>query len=363
MHPFLGEWKPTVALGIAWALFSAAVIYVVHLIADLALLQAFILTAPVAAGQLLIFLSVWYLCKVTPLNTAGLGAFLARHGITVMVMSAIGLQLSMMYSELLVQLTGLELYRTAFERLVPVLLILSFLVYISGTSISYLILALEEGRQVENLALQSQLKAGRQELQFLKSRIHPHFLFNSLNGLSALCITAPDKARALCLNLADFLRYSFAYSNNNYVTLAEELEHAENYIAIESTRLGNRLKFSSSINTRPDKEYVISFCLQPLLENAVKHGVETISGGSTVELTIDSNEHYLVVDVSNPWRANSSKRSGSGFGLNNLRDRLKYSYGEKARLTIHKGEQYFSVRLFLPRMTKPQTQEHAPVSG
>jgi LytS/YehU family sensor histidine kinase len=267
-------------------------------------------------------------------------------------MNAIWLHAAMLYSEFLNMIYNTTQWGTQFDKIFPVLMVIGFFVYFLSAMLSYLLLAIEQTRLIEQRALQSQLKASQAELRFLKATIHPHFLFNSLTALGTLTRTSTEKAQIVCQQLADFLRYSLTFSNKDFVTINEELNHINNFLGVEKIRMGRRLQTSFTIDDALLDQKILSFSLQPLIENAIKHGIEPSLDGGTISMTIQNADEFIFINISNPKGQNGHTVESTGHGLANLKSRLSKTYKDEAKILIHDGEKAFSVKLYLPRTEK-----------
>jgi LytS/YehU family sensor histidine kinase len=139
------------------------------------------------------------------------------------------------------------------------------------------------------------------ELNLLKSQINPHFLFNSLNSISSLTITNPEQAREMTIKLSDFLRYSVSMGNSRFSTLGKEMEHIRKYLDIEKVRFGTKLQYTFTIDEACLDCEIPVMILQPLYENAVKHGVYESTGEVTVQTTTRSVNGYLEILITNDF--------------------------------------------------------------
>ncbi len=352
MNPLLKSVKNLLLVLLAWIPVIAGLAYVHTILSDATYYQAFILLVPIMLLEMFIFLSIWYICKATPLDKNNIFTFILRHLSTIVVVNIIWIQIAMMYSEGLNMFFNEQIWRTQFNAIFPVLLVIGFFIYFLSALLSYLLLAIEETRKAEQETLQIQLKASQAELRFLKSTIHPHFLFNSFTALSTLTKKSADKAQQVCLQLAEFLRYSLTYSKKEDVTIKEELNHINNYLGVEKIRLGTRLQTAFEIDEKLLNETILSFSLQPLIENAIKHGIEAKIGGGEISMIIKKLDDYIFVHTSNPYNKNGEIPASTGHGLSNLRLRLNKMYDDEAKILIHKGETAFSVKLYLPIKTK-----------
>lgn len=348
MHPLLKSFKHILALIASWLPVVAGLAYLHTILTEASYKDAFILLSPVMLLELFIFLSIWFVCKSTPLSKVNLGSFLLRHLTTIIVMNAIWLHISMLYSELLNIALNTEMYREQFDVIFPVLTVIGFFMYFLAAMLSYLFLALEQARVAEQQALQNQLIASQAELRFLKSTIHPHFLFNSLTALGALTRKSSEKAQEVCQHLAEFLRYSLAYSKKEMVKVSEELDHINNYLSVEKMRLGHRLQTHFEFDKSMMDLEILGFSLQPLIENAIKHGIEPSMESGEINFILKKVDDYIFAHISNPSHSVEDNPNSTKLGLQNLKSRLNKVYKDEAKILVHRGESAFSVKLYLP---------------
>ncbi len=185
-------------------------------------------------------------------------------------------------------------------------------------------------------------------LQALQARIRPHFLFNSLNSVLSLIRSEPARAETALENLADLYRVLMA-DNRELSPLARELELARAYLDIESLRLGDRLRIEWRADNAPPGALLPPLLLQPLLENAVYHGIETSPQGGRIGIDIYAHDHQLHVVVRNP--SGSSQRPGNSMALSNIRERLRLHFDAEARLSTHEAGGEFHVQVVIPLKT------------
>jgi two-component system sensor histidine kinase AlgZ len=189
----------------------------------------------------------------------------------------------------------------------------------------------------------------RSRVSALQARIRPHFLFNSMNTIAALTRTDPVRAEEAIEDLADLFRASLSESRG-WITLREEIEIARTYERIEQLRLGRRLRVDWRLDGLPLRVLVPSLLLQPLLENAIGHGIESLPEGGTVEIVGSiGTDQRLVIDVANP-KASGSKpaRVGHGMALDNIRERLELAYPGRSSVSVEDGPTRYQVRLEFP---------------
>ena len=210
-----------------------------------------------------------------------------------------------------------------------------------------------EVREAERIASRFAQAAQNAELRSLRYQVNPHFLFNTLNSLSSLVIKGQnERAEAMIQNLASFYRTSLSSDPLEDVTLADEVELQRRYLEIESIRYPRRLKTSINIPKELEDKVVPALILQPLVENAIKHGVSHSNDPVTISISArlaESHVEICVSDDAEPSDVNGDDVN-NGIGLSNVRDRLEARYGEKARLTAAENpEGGFTATLYLPK--------------
>jgi two-component system sensor histidine kinase AlgZ len=193
----------------------------------------------------------------------------------------------------------------------------------------------------------------RSRIEALTARIRPHFLFNSMNTIAALIRSRPVDAERAVEDLADLFRASLADARVQ-VALADELALARGHLRMEQLRLGDRLKVEWRAVDAPDAARVPRLLLQPLVENAVRHGIEPLPGGGTVAISVRARDGALVFEVENPRPAAGAALplegivEGNRMALANIRQRLELVYGAKAALAVHETEGRFAVMVRIP---------------
>ncbi len=186
------------------------------------------------------------------------------------------------------------------------------------------------------------------ELKLLKSQINPHFLFNSLNSVNSLILQSPEKAREMVVALSDFLRYTVLSINQSMMSMEHEIENVKRYLAIEKLRFGDKLAYHFDVTPEVLTAKIPSMMLQPLFENAVKHGVcESLQ---TVQVWTKAELHgeHIYVEVSNNFESGAASKKGSGTGLRNIGERLRLLYGNAAAMQVRREKEKFSVLLQIP---------------
>ncbi len=201
--------------------------------------------------------------------------------------------------------------------------------------------------QLRSRALSPAVSEAR--LQALQARIRPHFLFNSINAVLSLMRAEPRRAEEALEDLAELFRVLMA-DNRRLIPLARELEICRQYLALEALRLGPRLDVKWSIDPGLDDALVPPLMLQPLLENAVYHGIEPAAQPGTVTIELRHRQDKLRIGLRNPYRGEVRNQSGNRMALENIRERLQLHFDAEAELSTHAGDGVFEVTISLPLM-------------
>ncbi|HEY1340324.1 MAG TPA: histidine kinase [Bryobacteraceae bacterium] len=206
-------------------------------------------------------------------------------------------------------------------------------------------------RELKASQLEARLAVAR--LEMLKMQLHPHFLFNTLHAVSALMYRDVEAAERMVARLSDFLRLTLDSAGVQEVTLKSEMEYLDKYLEIEQVRFGERLEVRRAIEAETLDLMVPNLALQPLAENAVRHGIAPRAGGGRLEIAARVEPSGLVVEVTDdgPGAACDIRE---GVGLANTRARLAQLYGDTARLELSQPPGGgFRARLVLPARTEP----------
>lgn len=198
---------------------------------------------------------------------------------------------------------------------------------------------------LRNRALSPALTQAR--LQALQARIRPHFLFNSLNAVLSLMRSEPRRAETALEDLCELFRVLMA-DNRKLIPLKQELELCRQYLDIESLRLEDRLNVEWRVDEMPDDAMVPVLVLQPLLENAVYHGIEPSAQPGTISIDVHRKSDRLEVVLSNPVTQSSRQQTGNRMALANIKERLQLHFDAEATLTTKSDDGRFEVRIVLP---------------
>jgi len=186
------------------------------------------------------------------------------------------------------------------------------------------------------------------ELKMLRSQINPHFLFNSLNSISSLTVTNPEKARIMVVKLSDFMRYALARKDELPVSFRSELDNLRLYLDIEKVRFGSKLVTEESIEESCLDVKIPVMLLQPLYENAIKHGVYESTESVRITTSARIADACLEIIISNNFEQTQFAPKGTGTGVVNVSRRLELIYGNKSSITSSVDKDIYTVRLLIP---------------
>ena len=318
-------------------------------------LEAGSLALPLCLMAAFLFLSAWFLCRALPLGRTveGLGTHGAAWTMAAVLMGGLWSGLAWLLARMLAWIPGLGALPQRVGTALPVLTGLGILLYLASVALSYLMLAQDRALEAERKGAELQLLAQESELKALRAQLNPHFLFNSLNSLSALTAVDPARAREMCVLLSDFLRRSLGLGERRLVALREELDLAKAYLAIEQIRFGARLQVSWSVDPATEPALLPTLLLQPLVENAIKHGIAALPEGGTLTLAGELAEGHVILRVENPMDADSPAPQGLGIGLKQVRQRLLGRFGSRARFETLVRDGAHRVTLVFPLETEP----------
>jgi LytS/YehU family sensor histidine kinase len=215
---------------------------------------------------------------------------------------------------------------------------------------SWLISFWYEQQESEKRKEQAERLARESELVNLRQQLHPHFLFNSLNSISALVGTRPEEARKMVQQLSDFLRGSLKKDDLQMSTFEEELQYLSLYLDIEKVRFGHRLQVDIQSDETIHKMQLPPLLLQPVVENAIKFGLYDTIGDITIRIHTRREQGMLVVEVSNPFDPETAiPQKGTGFGLSSVRRRLFLLFSRNDLLTVSQDDKIFLTTIRIPQ--------------
>jgi hypothetical protein len=307
---------------------------------------------PLSIVYAFVCLSAWYVCRVFPVDARSTAwKVVAVHALAAVLASALWVAMAGAWARTLDSLAGdlgagaLYLDRRA------LLLVIGALLFWLAAAFHYLLIAFEASRDAERRALELNLLAREAELKALRAQIDPHFIFNSLHSISALTAVDPAAARRMCLLLADFLRETLRLGAVGRIPLADEFALAERFLAIEQVRLGARLQVTRETDPQAVACLVPPLLLQPLVENAVVHGVAQLVEGGTIHMAANRAGSMLTITLENPCDPERTGTRGVGLGLELLRKRLTAQFGVYDAVHAAEESGRFRVEVRLPAVT------------
>ncbi|MEK6755819.1 MAG: histidine kinase [Bacteroidota bacterium] len=351
MHPILANQERLAIYMLAWLIFGGMLAAVLALPNDFLWTESLALAVPLTVLYGAICLSSWYLCRVFPLHKTGYAQLLLLYVIAGLLTSSLWILIGNGWTLLLERLSLFAPLNARFIAKTPLLVGVGFILFTLTVAVHYLIITFEATKVVEQRELQSRILAQEAELKALRAQINPHFLFNSLNSISALTTQNPAAARTMTLRLADFLRRSLRVGAQEFIRLEEEISLTLNFLEIEQIRFGSRLGVEQMINEPCTNCLVPPLILQPLVENAIHHGIAQLVDGGTIRLQAEWSGSVLRIRLENPIDTDRPRSRRSGFGLENIRKRLKAIYDTDADLRTEEKDGCFTAELSLPAQT------------
>jgi hypothetical protein len=349
VHPILARRGHLGLYLLGWAPLLPLVVVLLVLGGEISWREAWALGLPLLLVYAYVCLAAWYVCRMAPLRPQRPARLIAVHLLGALLSSGLWVVLGWGWAGLLRLLPGFEdLADDYADGVLPQLFALGVPLYLVSAAVHYLLLALERSQAAERRALELKLLAQEAELRALKAQVDPHFLFNSLNTVSALAGSDPAAARRMAILLAEFLRRSLQLGRRESIPLAEELAHAASYLAVERVRFGERLQVEEAVEEASRPCLVPPLLLQPLVENAVRHGVAQLLEGGAIRIAARLRDGRLLLAVENPCDPDHPPVRGEGVGLANVAARLRALYGPQARWEVENPPGRFRVELSLP---------------
>lgn len=241
-------------------------------------------------------------------------------------------------------------YRNFVLRSIPVRFDMAFLVIGCSVIMSMLWYNLEEKKYNEARKSDAEKLARDAELYKLRQQLQPHFLFNSLNSISALAGNQPEQARKMIQQLSDFLRGALKKEDHQLTTLTEELQHLQLYLDMEKMRFGHRLATEIIHDERSMQFLMPPMLLQPIVENAIKFGLYDTTDNITIHINAKTFDDRLEISVQNPFDPEtSSPKQGTGFGLSSVQRRLYLLFARNDLLSTSVNGRIFITTVKIPR--------------
>jgi signal transduction histidine kinase len=334
MHPILISRARLGFYLLAWVPLAVACGFLLASGGRLPWQQSALTASGLALFYALVCLSPWYSGRYLPFHPSALARLLLNHTAAAVVAAAL--------------LLGVAKLLAVPDALRVVLFAAGVLLYLLAVALHYVLFAFQGSREAERREQEARMQAREAELRALKAQINPHFLFNSLNSISALVTVDGERAREMCVRLSEFLRATLNGAEQEKIPIAREMALAKTYLEVERVRFGDRLRVTQSVGPDCAACFVPALILQPLVENAVKHGIAGLLEGGEIRLTAECLEDRLRITVENDFDPEASAAAKNGVGLANVRGRLETRYHHYASLTTQADGHRFSVRMELP---------------
>lgn len=347
MHPLFTRKRLGLYL-LAWVPLVAASIYGLVARGTLGWWHATAIVVPAFLFYAFLCLSAWYPCRATPLGRVSFIRLLLTHLTAAVFFSFVWTRASDAFVPTILSREELANLTRQYLPQVNAIFTVGVLLYLLSVAFHYVLIAMEDSRRAEAQAAEARILARDAELKALKAQINPHFLFNSLNSISALTSIDPSRARDMCVLLGEFLRMTLGLGEKTVIHFSEELDLLQKYLTIEKIRFGERLKTMEAIQEESMPCLLPPLLLQPLMENAIRHGIANLPEGGEVRLTAERQNGRLEILVENSWDPDAPPRRSSGLGLRNVKQRLEARYGKEALLRVMTEGDLFQVSLSIP---------------
>jgi two-component system, LytTR family, sensor histidine kinase AlgZ len=346
MHPILISRGRMLGYLAVWIAFGLQLSGVMYFGGGAAAYWSLMFAVPLAVLLGLQSLSFWYLVQAMPPDRTPATRMAWVWTVAGVVSLSIWLAIAYGWAQFL--LPSGEEYPDSALGAIPVMIFAGGVAILLAILGHYLLWAFQRSREAEREALESQVLAREAELKSLRAQLDPHFLFNSLNSIAALIGNDTAAARQMCFLMAQFFRKSLTLGRERSIPLSEEISLAETFLAIERVRFGERLRTNFDIADDVRTVSVPPLMLQPLVENAVHHGVAHLLDGGEVHVRARRRDRFIELVVENPCDPDRPPSRSTGVGLVNVRSRIETLCGHRASVDVDAGETHFRVSILLP---------------
>jgi two-component system sensor histidine kinase AlgZ len=359
MHPVFTSHRRLALYLLAWIPDACLLAYLFTVAGGVSGRDGAVLAFPLILIYAFICLASWYPSRATPLETSGFMRIALTHLIGAIVATEFWVFSARILVRLLAGSDPSSPLLVRFPAELPVIVAMGIMLYLLSVAFYYVALALQASQQAQARLMEAHMLARDAELRALKAQVNPHFLFNSLNSISALAGSDPSKAREMCILLADFLRRTLGLGEKSAIPLEEELSLIHAFLAVEKVRFGDRVRMQENISPEVLTVRVPPLLLQPLVENAVVHGIANMVEGGDIRLRAGCEGDWVTIVVENTYDPEAPPRRRNGVGLANVRQRLEARYARKASFAVTTESNWFRVTLGLPK-NAPNSKEEQP---
>ena len=343
-HPLTNNVRLLVSYVMFWAAISAINIILQVFWYNMPLMYSLLETGTNYVLYPLLGSSIWYSIRYNSLEEFSIGRLLLFHLIAATFLCAIWIYLS-----LAIYKPFISAGNHSFENGLPSKIFAGYLMYTIYLVFFYAVNYYQSLKEKIKKEVEYKTLIREAELQVLKSQINPHFLFNSLNSISSLTVSNPEKAQEMVINLSTFMRYSLMHNEKEMVSFSRELENIKLYLSIEKVRFGKKLNAEFEIDEHCLNAEIPNMILQPLFENAIKYGVYETTEQVTIKTVCQCDGNVLKIKIVNDYDASTIKRKGEGIGLRNIRKRMQIIYNQPDLIKINDQKTSFEVQITIPQ--------------
>lgn len=343
-HPLTNNYRLLLSYVLFWAIVST-----LHII-----LQVFWYNVPLTNSLLdtgtnyvlypLMGSSIWYSIRYNSLEEVSGWRLLLFHFIAASFLCTIWI-----YISFAIYKSFISEENSYFENGLPQKMFLGYVMYAIYLTFFYAVNYYQSLKEKIKKEIEYKTLIREAELQVLKAQINPHFLFNSLNSISSLTVSNPEKAQEMVINLSTFMRYSLMHNEKEMVLFSRELENIKLYLSIEKVRFGKKLNAEFEIDAHCLEAEIPNMILQPLFENAIKYGVYETTDQVTIKTICKCDGNLLKITIVNDYDASTIKRRGEGIGLRNIRKRMEIIYNNPDLMKVTDQKTSFEVQLIIPQ--------------
>jgi len=343
-HPLTNNYRLLGFYAIFWAIISIINIILQVFWYDIPFTYSILDTGTTYVLYPLLGSSIWYSIRYNSLEEVSVGRLIIFHFIAASILCGIWIYISYAIYQPFIKDNNKYL-----KDGLPSKIFLGYVMYAIYLVFFYAVNYYQSLK--EKIKKESEYKAliREAELQALKSQINPHFLFNSLNSISSLTVSNPEKAQEMVINLSTFMRYSLMHNEKEMVSFSRELENIKLYLSIEKVRFGKKLNAEFEIDAHCMEAEIPNMILQPLYENAIKYGVYETTDQVTIKTSCICDGNILKITIVNDYESNTIKRRGEGIGLRNIKKRMEIIYNNPDLMKVTDHKTSFEVQLIIPQ--------------
>ena len=343
-HPLTNNYRLLIFYTLFWAIIGITNLVLLVIWYNVPLIYAFLDTVTTYILFPLMGSSIWYSIRYNSLEDVTMSRMVLFHFIAASILC--GIWISLTYAIFKPFIDDGDEYLT---NSIPFKIFGGYVMYAVFLIFFYAVNYYQSLK--EKIKKESEYKTllREAELQALKSQINPHFLFNSLNSISSLTVSNPEKAQEMVINLSTFMRYSLTHGEKEMVTFSREIENIKLYLGIEKVRFGKKLNAEFIIDEHCQKAEIPNMILQPLFENAIKYGVYETTDQVTIQTICRCEGNLLKITIVNDYDSGSVQRKGEGIGLRNIRKRMQIIYNQPDLIKITDLKTSFEVQLIIPQ--------------